>query len=159
MSLYVVQLLFVAVWLAVTGSLTLANFIFALIVSTLALWLIRHQLPGGRNHWLRLGRVLSLVLLFFKELALSAWKVAVMVTRPKLDVQPGIFAYPLTVTTDFEITLLANLITLTPGTLSVDVSPDRKVLYVHAIDCSDIETAKNDIKNGFEKKIMEAFQQ
>ena len=159
MSLYVVQLLFVAVWLAVTGSLTLANVIFALIVSTLALSLIRHQLPGGRNHWLRLGRVLSLVLLFFKELALSAWKVAVMVTRPKLDVQPGIFAYPLTVTTDFEITLLANLITLTPGTLSVDVSPDRKVLYVHAIDCSDIETAKNDIKNGFEKKIMEAFQQ
>ncbi|AMD61188.1 Na+/H+ antiporter subunit E [Rhizobium pusense] len=159
MSLYVVQLLFVAVWLAVTGSLTLANIIFALIVSTLALWLIRHQLPGGRNHWLRLGRVLSLVLLFFKELALSAWKVAVMVTRPKLDVQPGIFAYPLTVTTDFEITLLANLITLTPGTLSVDVSPDRKMLYVHAIDCSDIETAKNDIKNGFEKKIMEAFQQ
>ena len=158
MSLYVVQLLFVAVWLAVTGSLTLANIIFALIVSTLALWLIRHQLPGGRNHWLRLGRVLSLVLLFFKELALSAWKVAVMVTRPKLDVQPGIFAYPLTVTTDFEITLLANLITLTPGTLSVDVSPDRKMLYVHAIDCSDIETAKNDIKNGFEKKIMEAFQ-
>lgn len=159
MSLYVVQLLFVAVWLAVTGSLTLANVIFALIVSTLALWLIRHQLPGGRNHWLRLGRVLSLVLLFFKELALSAWKVAVMVTRPKLDVQPGIFAYPLTVTTDFEIALLANLITLTPGTLSVDVSPDRKMLYVHAIDCSDIETAKNDIKNGFEKKIMEAFQQ
>ncbi|WP_333898798.1 Na+/H+ antiporter subunit E [Agrobacterium pusense] len=159
MSLYVVQLLFVAVWLAVTGSLTLANVIFALIVSTLALWLIRHQLPGGRNHWLRLGRVLSLVLLFFKELALSAWKVAVMVTRPKLDVQPGIFAYPLTVTTDFEITLLANLITLTPGTLSVDVSPDRKMLYVHAIDCSDIETAKNDIKNGFEKKIVEAFQQ
>ena len=159
MSLYVVQLLFVAVWLAVTGSLTLANVIFALIVSTLALWLIRHQLPGGRNHWLRLGRVLSLVLLFCKELALSAWKVAVMVTRPKLDVQPGIFAYPLTVTTDFEITLLANLITLTPGTLSVDVSPDRKMLYVHAIDCSDIETAKNDIKNGFEKKIMEAFQQ
>jgi len=159
MSLYVVQLLFVAVWLAVTGSLTLANVIFALIVSTLALWLIRHQLPGGRNHWLRLGRVLSLVLLFFKELALSAWKVAVMVTRPKLDVQPGIFAYPLTVTTDFEITLLANLITLTPGTLSVDVSADRKMLYVHAIDCSDIETAKNDIKNGFEKKIMEAFQQ
>lgn len=148
-----------AVWLAVTGSLTLANIIFALIVSTLALWLIRHQLPGGRNHWLRLGRVLSLVLLFFKELALSAWKVAVMVTRPKLDVQPGIFAYPLTVTTDFEITLLANLITLTPGTLSVDVSPDRKMLYVHAIDCSDIETAKNDIKNGFEKKIVEAFQQ
>ena len=158
MSLYLVQLLFVAVWLAVTGSVTLANIIFALVVSALALGIIRHRLPGGRNHWLRLVRVLSLVLLFFKELALSAWKVAVLVTRPKLDVQPGIFAYPLTVTTDFEITLLANLITLTPGTLSVDVSADRKTLYVHAIDCSDIEATKNDIRNGFERKIMEAFQ-
>ena len=158
MSLYTVQLVFIAVWLAVTGSLTLANIVFALIVSTLALGLIRHRLPGGRSHWLKLLRVVSLVLLFFRELALSAWKVAVLVTRPKLDVQPGIFAYPLTVTTDFEITLLANLITLTPGTLSVDVSADRTTLYVHAIDCSDIEATKNDIRNGFERKIMEAFQ-
>ena len=66
MSLYTVQLVFIAVWLAVTGSLTLANIVFALIVSTLALGLIRHQLPGGRSHWLRLFRVLSLVLLFVK---------------------------------------------------------------------------------------------
>ncbi|CVI58893.1 MULTISPECIES: Na+/H+ antiporter subunit E [Agrobacterium] len=158
MSLYVVQLLFVVVWLAVTGSVSLANILFALVVSTLALGIIRHQLPAGRNHWLRFARMLSLVMLFFKELALSAWKVAMLVTRPKLDVQPGIFAYPLAVTTDFQITLLANLITLTPGTLSVDVSADRKTLYVHAIDCSDVEATKNDIRNGFEKKIMEAFQ-
>lgn len=157
MSLYVVQLLFVIVWLAVTGSLTLANILFGLVVSTLALGLIRHQIPGGSNYWIRLVRVLSLIVLFFKELALSAWKVAVMVVKPKLDVKPGIFAYPLTVTSDFEITLLANLITLTPGTLSVDVSDDRKTLFVHAIDCADIEATKNDIRNGFEKKIMEAF--
>ncbi|KJF69548.1 MULTISPECIES: Na+/H+ antiporter subunit E [Rhizobium] len=163
MSLYVVQFLFVAVWLAVTGSVTLANILFGFIVSLLALGLIRHQISGGGGgkgggRRLRPVRVLSLLLLFFKELALSAWKVAVMVTRPKLNVQPGIFAYPLAVATDFEITLLANLITLTPGTLSVDISEDRKTLYVHAIDCSDIEAAKNDIRNGFEKKIMEAFQ-
>lgn len=158
MSLYIVQLLFLTIWLAVTGSVTLANIVFGLIVSTLALGLIRHQLPGGDRHWLRLVRVLSLLLLFLRELALSAWKVAVMVTRPKLEVKPGIFAYPLAVTTDFQITLLANLITLTPGTLSVDVSADKKTLYVHAIDCGDIEAAKNDIRNGFEKKIMEAFQ-
>ncbi|KJF73279.1 Na+/H+ antiporter subunit E [Agrobacterium arsenijevicii] len=158
MSRYVLILLFVAVWLAVTGSVTPANIFFGLIVSGLALGLIRHQIPGGASHRLRPVRVLSLLLLFFKELALSAWKVAVMVTRRKLDVQPGIFAYPLRLTTDFQITLLANLITLTPGTLSVDVSDDKKTLYVHAIDCSNIEAAKNDIRNGFEKKIMEAFQ-
>ncbi len=58
---------------------------------------------------------------------------------------------------DFEITLLANLITLTPGTLSVDVSEDRQVLYVHAIDCSDPDETRRDIAEGFERKIMEAF--
>ncbi len=158
MSRYILLLLFVGVWLAVSGSVTPANILFGLIVSALALGLIRHQVPKGGRHRLRPVRVLSLLLLFFKELALSAWKVAVMVTRPKLDVQPGIFAYPLRLTTDFEITLLANLITLTPGTLSVDVSEDKTTLYVHAIDCSNIEAAKNDIRNGFEKKIMEAFQ-
>ncbi|ADY63834.1 MULTISPECIES: Na+/H+ antiporter subunit E [Rhizobium/Agrobacterium group] len=158
MSRYILLLLFVGVWLAVSGSVTPANILFGLIVSALALGLIRHQIPKGGRHRLRPVRVLSLLLLFFKELALSAWKVAVMVTRPKLDVQPGIFAYPLRLTTDFEITLLANLITLTPGTLSVDVSEDKTTLYVHAIDCSNIEAAKNDIRNGFEKKIMEAFQ-
>ncbi|WP_421477948.1 Na+/H+ antiporter subunit E [Agrobacterium tumefaciens] len=158
MSRYILLLLFVGVWLAVSGSVTPANILFGLIVSALALGLIRHQIPKGGRHRLRPVRVLSLLLLFFKELALSAWKVAVMVTWPKLDVQPGIFAYPLRLTTDFEITLLANLITLTPGTLSVDVSEDKTTLYVHAIDCSNIEAAKNDIRNGFEKKIMEAFQ-
>ncbi len=158
MSRYILLLLFVGVWLAVSGSVTPANILFGLIVSALALGLIRHQIPKDGRHRLRPVRVLSLLLLCFKELALSAWKVAVMVTRPKLDVQPGIFAYPLRLTTDFEITLLANLITLTPGTLSVDVSEDKTTLYVHAIDCSNIEAAKNDIRNGFEKKIMEAFQ-
>lgn len=158
MSRYILLLLFVGVWLAVSGSVTPANILFGLIVSALALGLIRHQIPKGGRHRLRPVRVLSLLMLFFKELALSAWKVAVMVTRPKLDVQPGIFAYPLRLKTDFEITLLANLITLTPGTLSVDVSEDKTTLYVHAIDCSNIEAAKNDIRNGFEKKIMEAFQ-
>jgi multicomponent Na+:H+ antiporter subunit E len=46
---------------------------------------------------------------------------------------------------------------LTPGTLSVDVSPDRKTLFVHAIDCSDPERNRRDIAEGFERAIMEAF--
>jgi multicomponent Na+:H+ antiporter subunit E len=58
---------------------------------------------------------------------------------------------------DFEITLLANLITLTPGTLSVDVSDDRRLLFVHAIDCPDADKAVRDIRDGFERKILEAF--
>ncbi|WP_430440513.1 Na+/H+ antiporter subunit E [Shinella sp.] len=143
-------------WLAVSGSFTLPNLLLGLVAGALSLALIRdHIQPDGRR--IRPLKLLSLVLLFIKELALSAWKVAVLVASPKMALKPGIFAFPLTVDRDFEITLLANLITLTPGTLSVDVSADRKVLYVHALDCSDPVGTRRDIADGFEKKILEAF--
>jgi multicomponent Na+:H+ antiporter subunit E len=153
---YILSLLFAVIWVAVTGSATLHNLIFGFALSTLSLWIVREQM-SARGYWQRMGRILSLLVLFFKELALSAWKVAVLVMNPRMDLKPGIFAYPLTVDRDFEITLLANLITLTPGTLSVDVSEDRRTLFVHAIDCSDVEAVKRDIAAGFERKIMEAF--
>ncbi|MCY1664218.1 Na+/H+ antiporter subunit E [Rhizobium sp. SL86] len=156
MTAFTMNVLFAVIWVAVSGSATFLNFLFGFLVSAFAIGLIREQAQGV-SYLGRIGRILSLTVLFFKELALSAWKVAVLVTRPKLDVKPGIFAFPLTVDRDFEITLLANLITLTPGTLSVDVSEDRTLLYVHAIDCSDVEGTKRDIAEGFERKIMEAF--
>lgn len=157
MITYILSLVFAIVWVAVTGSATLHNLIFGFALSTLALWIVRGEM-GARGYWRWLGRILLLLALFFKELALSAWKVAVLVMSPRMDLKPGIFAFPLTVTRDFEITLLANLITLTPGTLSVDVSQDRRTLFVHAIDCSDIEATKRDIAAGFERRIIEAFQ-
>ena len=68
-----------------------------------------------------------------------------IVLRPKIELQPGIIALPLTVDTDFEITMLANLITLTPGTLSVDVSEDRKTLFIHYVDVPDPQATIDDI--------------
>lgn len=147
---------FTLVWLAVSGTFTIPNLLLGIAAGALSLLLIRsHIEPDGRR--IRPLKLLSLVLLFIKELALSAFKVAVLVASPKMALKPGIFAFPLTVDRDFEITLLANLITLTPGTLSVDVSEDRTVLYVHALDCSDPVGIRRDIAGGFEKKILEAF--
>ena len=150
------NLLLAVLWIAVSGSATFVNFLFGFLVSALDIGLIREQAEGV-SYLRRVRFILSLTILFFKELALSAWKVATLVLRRDMDLKPGIFAFPLTVDRDFEITLLANLITLTPGTLSVDVSEDRRTLYVHAIDCSDPEGTKRDIAEGFERKIMEAF--
>jgi multicomponent Na+:H+ antiporter subunit E len=100
---------------------------------------------------------LSLVLLFVRELIVSALKVAWLVLQPRLKIRPAIIAYPLTLTTDAQITLLANMITLTPGTLSVDVSEDRKTLYVHAIDLDSKEALIGSIAAGFERKILEVL--
>lgn len=156
MIIYLLSLVLAFIWVAITGSASLLNLIFGFALSTFALWIVRDEM-SARGYLRRLGRMIALLVLFFKELAMSAWKVAVVALRPNMDLKPGIFAFPLTVDRDFEITLLANLITLTPGTLSVDVSEDKKILYVHAIDCSDVEGTKRDIANGFERKILEAF--
>jgi multicomponent Na+:H+ antiporter subunit E len=97
---------------------------------------------------------LSLLLLFARELIVSALKVAWLAVQPQLRIRPAIIAYPLTVTTDAQITLLANMITLTPGTLSVDVSDDRRTLYIHAIDIESRDTLIGTIAAGFETKIL-----
>ncbi|MBB5571885.1 MULTISPECIES: Na+/H+ antiporter subunit E [Rhizobium] len=156
MILFVFNLLLAIVWVAVTGSASFLNLVLGFVLAALVLATLRGSY-GGVPYLGRIGRILQLLLLFLRELAKSAWAVAVTVMSPKMDVKPGIFAFPLTVDRDFEITLLANLITLTPGTLSVDVSDDRKTLYVHALDCSDPEAVKRGIADGFERRIMEAF--
>jgi multicomponent Na+:H+ antiporter subunit E len=156
MSLFLVNVLLALAWAAVTGSFTFLNLAFGFVLAMGTLSLIREQV-GSVGYFSRARRVISLLLLFVYELILSAWRVAVLVLSPRMDLKPGIFAYPLKVDRDFEIALLANLITLTPGTLSVDVSDDRRTLYVHAIDASDPEQARRDIASGFERKIMEAF--
>ena len=76
---------------------------------------------------------------------------------PQQRMRPAIVAIPLDVRRDFEITLLANLITLTPGTLSLDVSSDKRVLYVHSMYVDDIDAFRREIKNGFERRVKELF--
>lgn len=156
MSRHVNAIFLAVVWAALTGSFTLPNFGFGLLLGWLALYLVREQLDTRRGRYRGVGMA-SLAVLFVRELLLSGWRVAKLVTSPKMDLKPGVFAYPLSVDRDFEITLLANMITLTPGTLSVDVSEDRRTLYVHALDCSDVEASIAEIRNGFERKIEEAF--
>ena len=156
MTLLLINILLALAWAAVTGSFSEINLLFGFGLGLFALYLIREQV-GTAGYFERSGRVVSLAVRFIIELVKSAVGVFLLVIRPNLDIKPGIIAYPLKVDRDFEITLLANLITLTPGTLSVEVSNDRRILYVHAIDASDPEGMKQDIAEAFERKIMEAF--
>ena len=155
-GLYLVNLLFTFAWGAVTGSFTLVNLILGFCLGSIALFLIREQV-GTYSYYMRALKVLLLFGTFIYELVLSALRVARIVISPTIDLNPRIIAYPLTVDRDFEITMLANLITLTPGTLSVDVSADRKFLFVHCIDAPDHENTIKEIKHSFERRIMEAF--
>lgn len=156
MNLFLANILLALAWAAVTGNFALINIVFGFALGAVALSIIQEQV-GSVGYVSRLYRITSLLLLFAYELVLSATRVAILVLSPRMDLKPGILAYPLKVDRDLEITVLANLITLTPGTLSVDVSADRKTLYIHALDCSDPDSIRADIAEGFERKILEAF--
>lgn len=158
MSLVFLTLVIALGWAAATGNFSSLNLIFGALVAGLGLFIVRDKVESPRL-LLRLRRIGALAALFVYELFLSAVRVGVLVARPNLraHLKPAIIAFPLTTTSDREITLLANLITLTPGTLSVDVSEDRKVLYVHAINVEDREALIRDIASGFEARVMEVF--
>ena len=145
-------------WCAATDSFSLLNLVFGAVLGGAALYFVRDRMHGS-SFAIRLIRVLALVWLFIRELAVSAARVSVLVLRPDMQAHltPEIIAYPLHLKSDAEITLLANLITLTPGTLSVDVSEDRQTLYIHALRVTDKEALIAEIHEGFEKAVARAF--
>lgn len=96
-----------------------------------------------------------LVGLFFYELAMSVKDVAITVLNPRRPIQSAILAVPLDLKSDAGITLLANMITLTPGTTSLHVSKDRKTLYCHVLHASN-ESVRQ-IKDGFEKSVKQVL--
>ena len=146
------------VWATITGNFTALNLALGAAVGAVTALVLRNWLarPLALR---RLRRITSLAVLFLWELIVSAVRVAFIVVRPNLkaSLRPAIVAFPLTVKSDAEITLLANLITLTPGTLSVDVADDRSVLYVHVLDLVSRDQLVAEIAGGFERKVQEVF--
>ena len=148
------NLLLSFIWLAVTGTFSFINFGFGFILSFFLLWLISKNGQDGR-YFSRGPKLVAFIFFFLFELIKANLQVAYDVITPRYFMEPGIIKIPLDAKTDMEITFLANLITLTPGTLSLDVSDDRKVLYVHAMYVKDKDSFIADIKNGFERKLLE----
>ena len=146
------------VWMALTGTFTFANFAVGFVISTLALWLISS--PADVTFIVYITRFLRFIGFFFFflwELLLANLRVAYEVLTPGYQMRAGIIAIPLDAESDLEITVLANLITLTPGTLSLDVSPDRKTLYIHAMHVRDVDKFRQDIKARLERRVIEVF--
>lgn len=153
MNLLLVNIVLALVWGAVTVSFSPGNLVFGFVLGFLCLWLVRDRFnPRNFN---RPGRALRLAGLFLLELCLSATRVARDTLRPRMTFRPAIIAMPLEVTSEGQIMLLANLISLTPGTLSVDVSTDRSTLYIHAMDVDDPDALRQEIRDGFERRILD----
>lgn len=148
------NLLLTFIWVALTGSFEFANVLFGFLLSYFLLWVILSG-TGNSRYFKLVPKFVAFFFFFLYELFKANLQVAYEVITPGLNMKPGIIALPLDVKTDFQITMLANLITLTPGTLSLDVSEDRKILYVHSMYITDRENFIAGIKKGFEKRIMD----
>ncbi|GEL77512.1 Na+/H+ antiporter subunit E [Tenuibacillus multivorans] len=150
----ILNILIAILWMFLKETYDFLTFFTGYLIGMALLFFLRRFVPDS-YYLLRFFKVISLILLFIKELILSTWSVVKIAYQPKLNVQPGIFALPTELRSNWEITLLANLISLTPGTLSVAVSDDYTKIYIHAMDMPDVEESINDIKNTFERAIME----
>jgi multicomponent Na+:H+ antiporter subunit E len=91
---------------------------------------------------------------FLWELVRANLRLALDVATPRYHMNPGIIAVPLDLTRDSEILLLSMLINTTPGSVTLDLSPDRKFLYVHVMYMTSPDAARNDIKTGFERRVL-----
>lgn len=157
MNVLVYNLILAFCWAAITGSFTLGSLFTGLVLGYFALWLSQPLIGVDRFYFIRVFRVIRLALYFLWELLLSSLRVAWDVIRPFPANNPKIIEVPLDVQSDFEILLVTNLISLTPGTLSVDVTQDRTTLYVHHMFADDPEAEVAALKNGMERMVLEVF--
>ena len=157
MNLLSTNLLFAAVWAALTGSFTLVSLLTGFALGFATLWVIQ-PLTGASTYHARVLAWVRLAAVFVYELIVSSFAVAWDVLTPRHRARPAIIEVPLAVQSDAGLLLLTNLISLTPGTLSLDVSDDRSTLSIHAMFGDDPEALRQTIKTGLERLVIAAVE-
>ncbi len=137
------------------GSFTPANFLVGFLIAFVTLrFCIPSEMRGSYYH--KVGRTAKFCFYVLVELVIANIKMAYYTLSPLRKLKPGVLAVPLVDDlTDTELTILANLITLTPGTLSLDVASDRSILFIHFMHVTDPDAMRREIKDGFEKRLLE----
>lgn len=156
MTPFVINLALAVGWAALFSAFTLPSLATGFAVGYAILWVLSPLFSDSR-YCQKLFAMVRLILFFVWELLVSSLQVAWDVLTPTHRSRPGIVAVPIEAETEFEITTLANLVSLTPGTLSLDLSEDRKTLYVHAMFVDDPAIIRREIKHGMERRVLEAL--
>jgi multicomponent Na+:H+ antiporter subunit E len=155
------------VWITISGSFTIGNFLIGIFFSFLIFYPFRDMFTftDSIGDLIRkFPKKIYYVYVLFREITKASFFMMYIILRPKLDIRPGIIAYPFETTRSVSTTLLANTISLTPGTLIIDVhvkNPSLKgpgIYYVHAIYIKSPKALRDDIKEHIEKPVAEAFE-
>lgn len=153
MNYFLLNIALALSWAALTARFDPANLLTGFILGYLMLLATRRVL-GPTGYFGTVGRVLSFLVFFLWELLLANLRVAAEVLTPRHRMQPRVIGLRLEARTESEITLFANLISLTPGTLSLDVSTDRRTLYIHVMYAADADAVRREIKEGLERRLL-----
>ena len=156
MNLFLINVLLAVGFMIALESFTLQTLVAGLVVGYGALWLTR-PLYGDGRYFQRIPTLIGLIVFFIKALFVSNLRVLWDVVTPSHISRPGIIRLPLDARTDMEIMAVANLISLTPGTLSIDLSDDRHYLYVHVMFLDDVDVVRRELKDGLERRVLEVL--
>ncbi len=153
---FILNLFIATLWLLLQDEITpqFTTFLMGFIVGIGILYAM-HRFYGTQFYLRRVFSIIKLLWLFNWELLLSSYNVLKQITTPKLNITPGIFTYKTELNGDWEITALALLLTLTPGSVVMEVSEDGDMFYIHAMDIEQSKDAVVRSIGKFEKAIME----
>ena len=150
------NILLAFLWMTITGIVNTTNFIVGFVLSYITLWLFRSNL-GHSNYFIKFYQVARLLISFAKEILVANFYIACEIVTPRYITQSAIIKYRLDAQNDLEIALLTNLITLTPGTLCMEVTEDRNYVFIHTMYHGELRDVERGIKENIEKKLLEAL--
>ncbi|MEO0681127.1 MAG: Na+/H+ antiporter subunit E [Pseudomonadota bacterium] len=157
MNVFAINLILAALWCAFVGGFSAGQFGAGFLLGFLTLWAARPLFPED-GYFLRVPRLIRLAGLFLYELFVSSFKVAADVLSLRPGNRPGIVAVPIRTQTETGTLLLSSLVSLTPGSLSLDLSEDGDVLYVHAMFVDDPDAFRAEVRDGLEQPVLEALE-
>lgn len=158
MNTLVVNILFALMWAILFGGFSLLNIGSGLVLGYGVLWLLQPLTGGPSGYFKRVWYWIKLIVMFHYELIVSSLDVLWDIVTPTHRARPAIIEMPLDVKTDAGILLVTNLISLTPGTLSLDVSEDRTTLSLHVMFADDPDAVRKQLKNGMERWVIDAVE-
>lgn len=140
-------------WMFLHNDWTAPRFIIGFLLGIGVLFAMRRF--WNRLYLEKVWAIIKLILLLLRELVVSSYIVVKAVLRPELNIRPAILKYKTELKSDWEVATLITLLCLTPGSVVLEVADDNRTLFIHAMDIQDVEQFKANIRNTFERAILE----
>ncbi len=150
------SLVLLLVWLLLNNTLSAGHILLGSVIALVLPWATA-SFWADQLHLHKPGLALRFLLLVLWDITVANIQVAKLILNPRRKLRPAFVHYPLDMDNDFAITVLAATISLTPGTVSIDVSSDHRTLLLHGLDVDDEAALIADIKSRYEAPIKEIF--